>query len=297
MIRESRSDKIFLIVLYIFFGFVTFFCFFPVYNCFVMSLNDGADAMKGGIYFWPRIFSLKNYGFVFSNDNILNAYVITVTRTVVGVVTSVLFNALFAYALTRRALKGRRVYVYLCMITMFFSGGMIPTYMTVRAFGLLDNFWVYILLPMSSFFTVLIFMAFFSEIPSSLPESAKIDGANELRIFWRIILPVSTPVLATIALFQGVYHWNSWYETYVYMSSGNYPTLPYLLMQMINQSVAQQLLIQKGLGSAFGGVQGSITANSIRLATMFATLIPIMLVYPFVQKYFIKGIMLGAVKE
>lgn len=295
--KESRADKIFLAVVYVIFGILAFLFFFPVYNCFIMSINDGNDAMMGGIYFWPRKFSMENYAFVLQDSNILNAYVTTILRTVIGVITSVLFNALFAYALSRKKLKCRRVYIYLCMMTMFFSGGMIPTYMTVRALGLLDNFWIFILAPLSSFFNVLIFMSFFNEIPAALSESAKIDGASEWRIFWRIIMPVSTPVLATIALFQGVYHWNSWYESYIYMTGSHYQTLSYLLMQMVNQGIAEQLLMQSGKGSAFGGIQGGVTGNSVRLATMFVALLPIMLVYPFVQKYFIKGIMLGAVKE
>ena len=297
MIKESRSDRIFQVVLYILFGLTIFIFFFPVYNCFIISLNDGQDAMNGGIYFWPRVFSLKNYIFVFSNPQILSAYLFTILRTVLGTTCSVVFTALFAYALSRKILKFRRVYIYLGMITMFFSGGMIPTYLTVKALGLVDNFLLFILAPLSGFFYVLIFMAFFNDITPSLNESAKIDGANEWKIFWRIVWPVSTPVIATVALFQGVYQWNDWYINYVYMSGGNMQTLSYLLMQMINQSKAMQMLIQSGMGSAWGGVQGSVTDNSVRLATMFAAMLPIMLVYPFVQKFFVKGVTLGAVKS
>lgn len=295
--KETRADKIFLAAVYVVFGILAFMFFFPVYNCFIMSLNDGNDAMMGGIYFWPRVFTLENYKFVLQDSRVMNAYVITILRTVIGVISSVAFNAIFGYTLTRKALKGRKIYIGLCTLTMFFSGGMIPTYMTVRALGLLDTFSIFILAPLSSFFNVLIFMSFFDEIPAALGESAKIDGANEWTIFWRIVMPVSTPVIATIALFQGVYHWNSWYESYIYMTTGDNQTLSYLLMQMVNQGIAEQLLMQSGKGSAFGGIQGTVTGNSIRLATMFVALLPIMLVYPFVQKYFIKGIMLGSVKE
>ena len=297
-IKESTGDQVFLIIVYILFGIIIIACAYPLYYCFVVSLNEGQDAMKGGIYFWPRTFTLDNYKTIFRDSMIIDAYIATILRTLVGTIAALMFNSLFAYALSRKELKNRKVYIYIGMFTMFFWGGIIPLYSLIKQLGMLDSFWVYIIPNLSSFFTVLIFIAFYNELPDSILDSAKIDGANELKIFFRIVLPISTAVLATIALFQGVYHWNSWIEGYLYIRRDELLTLPYLLVRMINQGLAEERMRASGLMGSLSGMRGTtVTGNSIRLATMVVSVVPIMLIYPFLQKYFVKGILIGAVKE
>jgi len=273
-------------------------CVYPFYYSVIISFNEGRDAMMGGIYFWPRAFTLENYQIIFRDAMIIRAFGMTVLRTVVGTLAVLAFNSIFAYALSRKYLIGRKVYIYIGMFTMFFWGGIIPLYMLISALGLLNSFWVYIIPNLSGFFTVLIFIAFYNEIPSSILESARIDGANELVIFFKIVLPISTAVLATIALFAGVGHWNAWFETHIYIRDMNLQTLAYVLVRMINQGLAEEQLRASGQLMAMGAVgESTVTGNSIRLATMIVAVVPIMVIYPFLQKYFVKGIMLGAVKE
>ena len=297
-IKESVPDRIFLGIVYVLFALIALLCLYPFYFAIVLSFNEGQDALAGGIYFWPRAFTLENYQIILRDGMIPRAFFVSVMRTLVGTAASVMFTAIFSYSLSRNQLYFRKVYIYIGMFTMFFGGGLIPTFMLVRSLGLLDSFWVYIIPGLTGFFNVLIFIAFYNELPQSLLESAKIDGAHELTILFRIVLPISTAVLATIALFNGVGHWNAWFDTHIYISNMRLQTISYVLVRMINQGLAEEALRQTGQLGGLGAAHiSTVTGNSIRLATMVVALVPIMSVYPFVQKYFVKGIMLGAVKE
>jgi len=297
-VKETLPDRIFLTAVYILMGLLSIFFLYPFYYSVVISFNEGVDAMRGGIFLWPRSFTLDNYRLIFRDTMIVRAFLVTALRTVVGTLGTLIFNSLFAYALSRKSLIGRKWYIYIGMFTMYFWGGIIPLYMLIRQLGLLDSFWVYIIPNLSGFFTVLLFIAFYNELPSSILESAKIDGASEWTIYLRIALPISTAILATIALFSGVGHWNSWIETHLYVRNMDLQTLPYVLVRMINAGLAEEQLRASGDLLAFGATgESTLTANSVRLATMIVAIVPIMLTYPFLQKYFVKGIMLGAVKE
>lgn len=293
--RHLNADSIFnftnALVLVVF----SFLCIYPFYSSIILSFNEGYDAMNGGIYFWPRLFTLENYALSLSSNTIPRAFLVTIARTVIGTIVNTLFCAMFGFALVRRQLKLRKLYISLGLVTMYFSGGLIPLYLLIVAMGMVDSFWVYIIPNIMSFYNVILMMAFFREQPASLIESAKIDGANELQVFTKIVLPTSTPLLATIGLFNAVYHWNAWFDAYIYISSSHLKTLPLILVEMINQGLALQLLRQSGRSMVLSEMMGP-TQNSIRLATMVIAIVPIMCVYPFIQKYFAKGIMLGAVK-
>ncbi|MDT8298756.1 MAG: carbohydrate ABC transporter permease, partial [Spirochaetaceae bacterium] len=182
---------------------ICFVTIYPVWYSVVISFNDGNDALMGGIYWWPRIFSLESYRAMFSHNGIIRAFMISILRTVTGTVTHILFTAMVAYAFLQKRLTGRRLYMTMGVITMFFNGGLIPTFLLIKNLGLIDNLLVYILPTMFNFFHLIIFQAFFKDIPKSLEESAMMDGMNDFGIFVRIILPLSMPVMATIALFQG----------------------------------------------------------------------------------------------
>ena len=197
---------------------VCFIALYPVWYTVIISLNDSGDAMRGGIYWLPRKFSLESYRTVFQDKTIVRAFLVTVVRTVIGTVTSVFFTAMVGYAFSKKHIMGNRFYTLMGTITMFFGGGLIPYFITLKNLGLYDNFLVYIIPSLFSFWNMIIFMSFFRELPAGLEESAKLDGANDLIIFVRIVIPLSMPVIATIALFNGVGHWNDYFAGVMYIN-------------------------------------------------------------------------------
>lgn len=275
--------------------FVVIITLYPFYYCFVLSFNDGVDALKPGIFFWPRKFSLENYGFILSNKQLFIALRNSILRTAVGTALAVIITSAGAYALSKKNLIGRKKYMIFFIITMYFSGGMIPTYMVFNYYGLIDNFLVYLLPTTWSYYNALLCMAYFSSIPDSVEESALIDGANPIYIFFKIIIPISAPIIATIALFVGVAQWNSWFDTMIYTTKPQLQTLQNLLM-LVTREAENMIKMSQKQAEVGGMVVFKVTPITIRVATMIVTSFPIVIVYPFVQKYFIKGIMLGSVK-
>ena len=268
---------------------------YPFYYCIVISLNDGPDALRGGIYFWPRTFSLENYRAVFRISYIYNAFMISVMRTLAGTACTLLCTGFFAYSLSHKNLRFRRFYMIAMIFTMYFSGGLIPYYMTLRFLGLMNTFAVYIIPSLLNAFYTIIMISFFREIPDSLEEAAIIDGAGYMYIFFKIIIPVSVPLIATMALFIGVYHWNAWTDAAFFVTSNGLKTLSFVLISLINQTeAAAQLDSEMG---ALGLQQAVIVGETLRPAAMIVVVIPIIMVYPFLQRYFVKGIMLGSVKQ
>jgi putative aldouronate transport system permease protein len=270
---------------------ICFITLYPIWYVLVNSFNDGQDAMRGGIYWLPRVFSIDNYKAVFANQGIMTAMAITIAKTLVGVGLHVFFTAMIAYALSRRELIGRNFYMLMGTITLFFSGGLIPTYMLIKDLNMLDHFLVYIIPVLFSFFDLIIFLAFFREIPEGLEEAAKIDGANDFTLFVRIIIPVSMPAMATIALFHGVYQWNDYFTGVLYVNNMDLQPIQTFLYRVIAQSSSSQIVAQTG-----GAINRTVTSQSIKMATMVVTTLPIVLAYPFLQKYFVKGLMIGSIK-
>ncbi|OME93671.1 MULTISPECIES: carbohydrate ABC transporter permease [Paenibacillus] len=270
---------------------VCFLTIYPIWYVLVNAFNDGQDAMRGGIYWWPRMFSLENFSAVFQSSGIMTAMGITVTKTVIGVFIHVLFTAMVAYAFSRKGLIGGKIYILLGTVTMFFGGGLIPTYLLIKDLNMLDSFLVYIIPAMFSFFDLIIFMTFFREIPDGLEEAAKIDGANDWSIFLRVVLPVSMPVIATIALFHGVYQWNDYFTGVIYINNTDLQPIQTYLYKVVAQSSSNQMMAQVP-----GGVAKTVTSQSIKMATMVVTTAPIVFVYPFLQRYFVKGMMIGSIK-
>ncbi|WP_242985400.1 carbohydrate ABC transporter permease [Vallitalea okinawensis] len=291
--RQSTGSKIFDIVNIIFMLLICFIMLYPVWYVLILSFNEGSDAMMGGIYWWVREFTLDNYKIVLSNNDIFKAFIVTVARTVIGTTTHVLFTAMIAYSLSKRDLVGRKIWLTMGIITMFFSGGLIPTFILFKNMNLLDSFWVYIIPTMFSFYDLIIFQSFFRGIPDSLEEAATIDGAGYFYIFRRIILPLSKPVLATIALFCGVWHWNDYFMGVIYITKNvDLQPIQTYLYRIVAESASNQ-----AMANMPDGVQkATTTSGSIKLATMVVTTLPIVLVYPFLQKYFVKGMLLGSVK-
>jgi len=295
MVRiKSREDIIFDIFNTILMLILIFLPLYPVWFCIVGSFNEGLDYMRGGVNFWPRKFTLSNYRVVLMEPRIKDAYKITILRTIIGVITHVLFTSLFAYGFSRRNLIGKKIYGTMGIITMFFSGGLIPSYLLYKWLRLLNSFWVYIIPALFNFWNVIIFQSFFREIPESINESARIDGANEYQIYFYLILPLSKPVLAALALFTGVWHWNSYFDSMVFTTSQELSTIQLLLMKIIRSTEGAA-----NVASRAGEMlerQRDISSTTVQMATMVITSAPIMMLYPFLQKYFVKGVMIGSIK-
>lgn len=271
---------------------ICFICLYPVWYTVVISFNDSTDAMRGGIYWFPRKFSIESYRTVFQDSTIMRAFLVTILRTVIGTITSVFFTAMVGYAFSKKHIMGNKVYMILGTITMFFSGGLIPTFIILKRLGLYDNFLVYILPSLFNFYNMIIFMTYFREMSPALEESAKLDGCNDLTIFTRIILPLSMPVVATIALFNGVGHWNDYFTGVMYINKAALQPIQTYLYRIVASASASKSVVSMPAG--FTAQQ--VSSTSVRLATMVVTTFPIMCVYPFLQKYFVKGFMVGSIK-
>lgn len=264
---------------------------YPFYYVLILSFNKGTDSMLGGIYVWPRSVTFENYARFLDDPHWYQAFLVSVLRTVSGTALGVLLTCLVAYGLSHRDLLFSKMYFTIIIFAMYFSGGLIPYYVVLRSLGLLNTFGVYIIPSMLSTFFLLIAITFFREIPVELKESAHLDGAGEFRIFYRIVLPVSTPLLATMALFLGVGQWNAWLDSAYFVQSEALRTLAFRMMEVINKSNAPMDAIAAANSSSAG-----VTSYSLQVAAMVVSIAPIVCVYPFLQKYFIQGIMLGSVK-
>lgn len=271
---------------------ICFVTLYPIWYVLVNAFNDGKDAMMGGIYWWPRVYSLENFRAVFNSSGIMTAMMLTVAKTLVGVAAHVFFTAMVAYAFSRRELIFGKLYIFLGTITMIFSGGLIPTYLLIRDLHLLDTFMVFIIPVLFSFFDLIIFMTFFREIPDGLDEAARMDGANDWTILLRVVLPVSLPVIATIALFHGVYQWNDYFTGIIYVNRDSLQPIQTFLYRVVAQS-SSNIMTTALQGSA---VTKTVTSQSVKLATMIVTTLPIVFAYPFLQRYFVKGMMIGSIK-
>lgn len=267
-------------------------CVYPFWNIFIISINDATDAMRGGLYWLPRKLSLSSYKAILTRKTFINSIGITVARTVIGTPLAVLVTTATAYALSRRELLFRKQLNIFFIFTMYFGGGMVPFYLLLKNLGLLNNFLVYILPNLLSIYNMILVRNYIESIPEALFESAKLDGANELTIFFRIILPLSKPIIMTIGLFVAIMHWNSWFDAYLYTNSQSLKTMQSILVEILNQYQTNE-----AGASVSDRMKQSLTPDSIRMAATMITTIPIIMIYPFIQKYFVKGIMLGSVKN
>jgi putative aldouronate transport system permease protein len=283
------------IIRYFLVGLLTLIFLYPFYNVLVISLNDSLDLMRGYPIWWPRVFTFANYETVFRSSMLGRAFLLSVSRTVLTTLLGLVCNGLLAYALTRREVKGKAVINQFFIITMYISGGLIPVYLQIRALGLLNNFWVFVFPGAISVYYMLIIKSYFNSLPASVEESAKLDGCNDLRLFFSIILPMSIPVFAAIGVYYAIGQWNSWWDNYIYANRPSLTTLQLLLVRLIKEADILIAMAEKGGGSV---MVNPATANPIgvRMATTIVATAPVLVVYPFFQKYFISGITIGAVK-
>lgn len=275
----------------VFLAFAVIICIYPFWNIFIVSINDANDAMRGGLYLLPRKLSLSSYANILGRSTFQHSILVTVARTAIGTPLAVLVTSALAYVLSYRDLIAKKPLNVLFIFTMYFGGGIVPYYMVLKNLGLLDNFLVFILPNLLSVYNMILVRNYIQSMPDALFDAARIDGANDLVIFFRLVLPLSKPIIMTIALFVAISQWNSWFDAYLYTNSQNLKTMQSILVEILNQYQTSD-----AGAAAANRMSQSITPDSIRMAATMVTTIPIIMVYPFIQKYFVKGIMLGSVK-
>lgn len=292
---SSLGDKIFDICNYTLLTLLMIVTLYPFINTLALSFNAASDSIKGGIYLWPREFSIENYKYVFREATIFNATLISVLRTVIGTVVTVFSSAMVAYTLSRQEYVLRKFVTLAFIITLYINGGLIPNFLLVRDLGLTNNFWVYIIPGLIGVFNLIVIRSFIEQLPESLIESARIDGAGDFRSFINIVMPLCLPVLATVSLFTAVYQWNSWFDVFLYNSSNvDLSTLQYEL-QKILQNANTTSSPESGFANS-GTDSMKISPLSIRATMTIVASVPMIAIYPFLQKYFVKGLTVGGVK-
>ncbi len=291
--KRSKNDILFDGINTIFMIVVIVATLYPFLHILAISLNDARDAAAGGITIWPRKFSLDSYETVFRYRNIYNSFLVSVERTVIGTVLSLALTSAAAYVMTKKSLIFYKAFYRFFIVSMFISGGLIPTFMLYKQIGLYNSFFVYILPGAFSVYYMILFRTYILQLPREMEESAFLDGAGEFAIYTKIILPLSIPILATLGLFVAVSQWNSWQDTLFFTNKEELETLQFVLMKVLRQAEAAAMtkraksLLRKTI---------SITPDSIKMAITIVATLPILLVYPFLQRYFITGIVVGAVK-
>ena len=264
---------------------------YPFWHELMYSFSDPVEAATGGMFLWPRGFNLKSYWSVLRNKSVWTGFRVSIIVTLIGTVSGVLFSAMLAYPLSKKEMPGRNLLVSMIFFTMLFSGGMIPNYLLIKELNLIDRYGALILPGLLSAWNIFIMKNSFSGLPASLEESARIDGANDITIFFRIVMPLSKAVLATIALFTAVGYWNDYFSTVLYIISKDRWSLQAVLREILSN--AQSAMSSTGISVR---AEEAISSGTVKAATVMVATVPILLVYPFVQKYFIKGVMIGSVK-
>lgn len=278
-------------VLYLVLLIFTLLTLYPFWHVLMYSFSDPKLAMSGGLFLIPKGFSIDSYAMLFRNSMIFQAYSNSMFRLFAGTFINIVLTAMLAYPLSIRRFVWRTPITLFIFMTMLFSGGMIPTYLLVNFFGLVDSLWALIIPSAISAWNFFIMKNYFQSIPQELEESANIDGASQLRTLFSIILPVSMPVIAAVALFYGVWHWNAYFDAVLYLHSQDKQILTMFLRSMMNFSATEST---RAMNDA--AVMANISEESVKMATIVATMLPMLLVYPFLQKYFVKGVLIGAIK-
>jgi len=294
--NEYLSRKIFHVCNYTFLTLASLLCILPFLNVLAVSLSSSVSVAAGEVSFWPIDFNLKAYEFVTSSKQFTTAFFVSIERVILGVAVNMLFTILTAYPLSKEksTFKKRSIYAWYFIITMLLNAGLIPWYMVVRYTGLIDNIWALILPGALPIFNMVVLLNFFRGVPKELEEAAFMDGAGHWTLLWRIFIPISKPALATVMLFCIVHHWNSWFDGLIFMNKANhYPLQSYLQTIIINPEVFFRSAIGTG---DLNYLLNFVNARTSRAAQIFVSAIPVLIAYPFLQKYFTTGLVMGSVK-
>lgn len=295
---RTKEDVVFNIFNYLFFFIIMVLCAYPFYYLIINSISNNELSALGDIRFFAEGLHLENYRQVLQLDGLSRAAVVSIARTVIGTAATVLASAFLGFMFTQEKMWKRKFWYRFIIITMYFNAGLIPMFITMKTLGLTNNFWVYVLPAIVQPFNIILVKTYIESIPKSLQEAAEIDGANILQVFFKVILPNCTPILATVAIFSAVAQWNSFQDTLIYITDQKLYSLQYLLYTYINQANSLAQMVKNTTGSMAGVVSAATTQTptSIRMTVSVIVVLPIMFIYPLFQRYFVKGIMLGAVK-
>ncbi|MDR0831381.1 MAG: carbohydrate ABC transporter permease [Bacillales bacterium] len=263
-------------------------CIFPILYVLGGSFSQGRDYSRGGIFLLPRVFTFENYTVVLKDIRLWKGYLVTIGRTLIGTVTALIYTSIVAYAMSRSNLKFKKIFYWINIVTMFFGGGLIPYFLVIKTVGLYDSFLVYIIPGLYSVYNMIIISGFFKGISNELHEAAIVDGANEFRIYWQIFVPLAKPVLATVALWVAIGHWNSYFDTMIYTHSPNLQTLQYFLLRAIQTST-----LTEGMPAE---MMDRLSPKTLSLAAIIISMIPVLFFFPFIRKNFQSGIMIGSLK-
>jgi putative aldouronate transport system permease protein len=291
--KELRGWNIFDYLNIIFMLLILVLCLYPFVFVIAGAFNEGNDYMRGGVYLFPRKWSLDNFTMVFNDKRLLIGFKNTVGRTTIGTITGTLFTSFVAYGMSRKDLPCRNLFYWFSIFTMFFGGGLVPFYLILKSLNLINSFWVYILPQLYSVFNMIIFVNFYKEIPEEIHEAGLIDGAKELQIYQKLYLPLSIPVITTVAMWVGVGHWNSFFDSMVFTSDANLQTLQLFLVKLIKEAAMAQGEAATKVPSQ---VLRTVSITTIRYAAIVISTLPVILVYPFIQKHLAKGVIVGSIK-
>lgn len=293
MTRKSKEDKVFDIINFFLVAIILLLVVYPLYFIVIASISDPNMIYEGKVWLLPKELTLEGYQRIFGDSKIWLGYKNSIIYTVVGTIVNVSFTLMAAYALSRKDLYGRNVIMFLFLMTMFFSGGLIPTYLVVKNLGLLNTMWALILPKAVAVWNVIVAKTFFeSSIPGELLEAARIDGCSDVKFFWKIVLPLSKPIVAVMVLFYAVGHWNSYFDALIYLNNENLYPLQLILRNILIQNQSSTMMISD-LDSLAAKQRVS---ELIKYGVIIVASIPLLIVYPFVQKYFVKGVMIGGIK-
>lgn len=296
-IKVSKADHVFNFFNYLFFALITLICAYPFYYLIINSISANDLSANGLINFLPRKIHFQNYIDVLKMSGIGTAALVSVARTVIGTACTVLASAYLGFMFTQEKMWHRKLWYRLFVVTMYFNAGLIPMFMTMKTLHLTNLFWVYIIPAIVQPFNIIMVKTYVESIPRSLQEAAEIDGAGVLTVFFKVILPTSKPILATIAIWAAVGQWNSFQDTLIYITDQKLYSLQYLLYTYINQASSLASLVKStGNAAAVANIATQQTPTSIRMTISVIVVLPILFIYPMFQKYFVKGIMIGSVK-
>ena len=296
--KVGVGDRIISIVTYIVYSIFAFVCAYPFYYIFINTISSNDLSQRGKVIFWPKEVHFNNYIQVMKISGLFQAMKVSVARTVIGTIVTVLVAAFLGYMFTRETMWHRKLWFRLVAATMYFNAGIIPWFITMDNLGLRNNFWVYIFPVAVQPFYIILCKTFVESFPKELQDAAEIDGAGTLRVFFQIIIPIIKPILATVAIFAAVAQWNSFQDTLLLVTDDKLYTLQYTLYNYINQASSLKALVNNSTSSAnlAASLAHAQTATSIRMTVTIVVVTPIILIYPIFQRFFTKGIMIGAVK-
>lgn len=296
VIKTSRQDRVF----YIFNGLLLLFCsiciLIPTINVISSSISSPSDVLNGKVTFLPVHLSLKSYSYVFKNKSIMSGYMNSIYYTVVGTIVAVVMTILAAYPLSRKELRGKKFFIGMFMFTMIFSGGLIPTYIVIKNLHMLDTIWAVIIPNCLSVYNLIIAKTFFtSSIPLELYEAAEIDGANDYDVFFKIVIPLAKAIIAVLALFYAIGLWNLYFDAVLYLNTNDQYPLQVILRNIMNNAQVQANMVEAT--GKMADIDALAITESLKYTTIVCATVPMLLIYPFIQKYFTKGILIGSVKE